>query len=120
MDMVTTQLAGWLGGVALAVHGWVESMTWVDVMEFFFVTMSMVGQHYISQRNPRGFGFWIAGNVAALVMFVALGRWMTTLLYVYFLYMCFKGLVTWRKLDANTDADGGSRPKGVAPMAEAG
>jgi nicotinamide mononucleotide transporter len=117
--MLMTDLATWLTSAILALQEWVAATTWVDATEFFFVTMSVVGQHFISQRNPRGFAFWIAGNVAALVMFCALQRWMTTMLYLYFLFMCFKGLTTWRKLDAGTDAHRGAAPEPGARLADA-
>ncbi len=112
-----TWTAQWLSAAAPAIQDWIGSISWIDAAEFFFVTMSVVGQHFISQRNPRGFAYWIAGNVAALIMFVALGRWMTVLLYCYFLWMCFKGLATWRKLDARSNEDGHAAASAGQPVA---
>ena len=70
--------------------------------------MSVIGQHHISQRRVQGFYFWIVGNVAALILFMALGRWMTCMLYVYFLYKSVQGVIVWRRLDA--------RPLAMAPL----
>lgn len=106
----------WISMATASLWAWVGALNWIDVTEFFFVAMSIIGQHFISQRNPRGFGFWIVGNVAALFMFVALGRWMTAVLYIYFLYMCFKGLVTWRRLDASASET--SKPVAVVDLSE--
>lgn len=77
---------------------YLATLSWLDALEAFFVAMSVIGQHFISQRDERGFIFWIASNIAALVFFAALGRWMTFTLYLYFLCMCVKGFVTWRQI----------------------
>lgn len=78
--------------------------SWKDGLEVFFVLMSIVGQHHISQRRVAGFYFWIVGNVAALFLFFAIERWVTCLLYVYFLYKSFQGVRVWRALDSAVPA----------------
>lgn len=83
-----------------AIMAWAQTLGWTDLVEFFFVCMSIVGQHFIAKRQSRGFYFWIAGNLAALVMFATLQRWMTFMLYVYFTWKSIEGVRTWRRLDA--------------------
>lgn len=95
MDSLYQALAGWLAGAG-----------WIDAAEAFFVTMSIVGQHFIARRQARGFYFWIAGNLVALVLFSSLGRWMTVALYVYFLWKSIEGIRVWRMLE------GGDSPSG--------
>lgn len=79
---------------------WWMDADWKDGLEAFFVLMSVIGQHFIAQRKVAGFFFWIVGNVAALILFAALGRWLTCLLYVYFLLASLHGVKTWKVLDA--------------------
>lgn len=76
-----------------------RAITVLDVMEFFFVSMSVVGQSYISKRDIKGFYFWVAGNLVALVVFATIQRWMTFCLYGYFTWMSMRGIKTWRQLD---------------------
>ena len=59
----------------------------------------VIGQHHIAKRQVKGFYFWIAGNLAALVLFVSIGRWVTAVLYVYFLVMSLRGVRLWKALD---------------------
>lgn len=92
MDQTVVALSGSLAA-------WLSSAGWEEGLEVFFVTMSVIGQHHIAKRQVQGFYFWIAGNVAALVLFVSIGRWVTATLYVYFLAMSLRGVWLWKSLD---------------------
>jgi nicotinamide riboside transporter PnuC len=78
---------------------WLASRTWIDWGEIFFIVMSVIGQHFISARNSKGFVFWLAGNLVAIPVFAFAGRVPTALLYCYFLYKCVSGILTWRRLE---------------------
>lgn len=80
---------------------WFSQRTLLDAAEAVFVALSIAGQHFISDRDKKGFYFWGVGNVIAVVMFGVLGRWMTALLYVYFLWKCVTGIAKWSQLQAN-------------------
>lgn len=78
---------------------WMLARSAADYAEMFFVFMSVVGQHYISQRKSMGFCFWLTGNLVAVALFASLGRIPTTILYIYFTYKCVTGWRHWRKLE---------------------
>jgi len=82
-----------------SVASWWLNAGWEEALEAFFVAMSVIGQHHIAKRQVKGFYFWIAGNLAALVLFVSIGRWVTAVLYVYFLVMSLRGVRLWKALD---------------------
>jgi nicotinamide riboside transporter PnuC len=85
---------------------WVLTRTAADWAELFFVLMSVVGQHFISQRKSSGFAFWLAGNLVAIALFATLGRIPTTALYMYFTYKCITGWLHWRKLEQSAQCPG--------------
>lgn len=100
--------------VITVIGSWFSRQTWQDAAEAVFVGMSVVGQHYISQRRSAGFWFWLFGNVVALFLFASLGRWPTVGLYAYFTWKCISGIRTWKTLDtvSNThEAQTPSSPK---------
>lgn len=82
---------------------WLASRTWLDVAEMYFVLMSVIGQHFISHRQRKGFYFWLAGNVVAVVIWTMSQRYPTALLYCYFTYKCLTGVRNWGELDARSD-----------------
>jgi nicotinamide riboside transporter PnuC len=90
-------------GVAATMLMKVQRMDLADVTELIFVGLSVVGQHFISNRDRRGFYFWIMANLMAIVLFVGLQRYPTVVLYTYFLYASSMGLVRWRRAEI-TDA----------------
>lgn len=71
-----------------------------NALEAALLVLSVAGQEFISKRNSRGFNFWMAGNVCAIVLFSLTGRPMMVLLYVYFFVKCVQGLRNWRRLEA--------------------
>ncbi|MEO8136732.1 MAG: nicotinamide mononucleotide transporter [Betaproteobacteria bacterium] len=75
------------------------AVTPTNVLEALFVTFSIIGQEFIVRRDRRGFRFFIVGNVIAIVMFLALGRWMSCVLYVYFIVKSVQGSANWRNLE---------------------
>jgi len=93
----------WLSDVLMT---WFDAAGWRDGVEVFFVLMSVVGQHHISQRRVQGFYFWIIGNIAAIFLFFSIERWATCLLYGYFLYKSFQGARVWRALDLASTTQG--------------
>lgn len=104
MDSWLEQLFSWAASIAGfdvvgGILGKVSEMTWQDGAEAIFVGMSVVGQHYISQRRSVGFWFWLFGNVVALFLFASLGRWPTVGLYLYFTWKCISGIRTWKSLE---------------------
>lgn len=72
-----------------------QHMTRADMLEVVFVGLSVIGQHFIAKRDKRGFYFWLVANGLAIVLFLALERYPTVMLYCYFLYSSFAGLVRW-------------------------
>lgn len=78
---------------------WLQSLTWTDAGEIFFVAMSVIGQQFISSRKSRGFHFWLVGNIVAIGVFFSLGRYPMMALYCYFAYMSIKGITNWRRLE---------------------
>lgn len=95
------------------VNGWLQTRTWVDYGELFFVLMSIVGQHYIAARKLKGFYFWLAGNIVAVLVWTIVGRIPTALLYCYFTYKCVTGVRTWRKLEEPAVHSPAALPAGV-------
>lgn len=78
---------------------WLAAAGWQEAAEVFFVLMSMLGQHFNSRREIRGFYFWVAANLSALVLFASLGRWLTCALQGYFLYKSVQGIRAWSELE---------------------
>jgi nicotinamide riboside transporter PnuC len=81
-----------------AITIWLATRTAVDLAEAVFVGFSVVGQHFISERDKAGFYYWGVGNVVAIGTFAYTGRWLTAGLYVYFLVKCVTGLRSWHRL----------------------
>lgn len=71
----------------------------MDVAEFFFVAMTVLGQRYISGRDVRGYYFWVVSNCCAVILFSTLGRWLSVVLYAYLAFECVRGIIVWRRLD---------------------
>jgi nicotinamide riboside transporter PnuC len=82
---------------------WLLLRTWVEVAEAVFVVLSIVGQHYNSERNKVGFYYWGSGNAIAIVLFIAIGRWLTAMLYTYFLWKCITGVRRWTQIENEQD-----------------
>lgn len=79
---------------------WLQARTFMDAAEFFFVTLTVIGQRFNAGRDVRGYYFWVTSNVCAVILFASLGRWMSVLLYTYLAIECVRGIIVWRRLDA--------------------
>lgn len=75
------------------------AVTPVNLLEAAFVILSIIGNEFIVRRDRRGFHFWLAGNVIAVVMSISLGRWMSAMLYAYFIVKTIQGSARWRELE---------------------
>ena len=82
------------------------TFTQANLLEFFFVGLSVIGQEFIVRRNRRGFFFFIAGNLVAVVMFSIMGRWMSVLLYLYFIAKSMQAIRHWRVLEDEDEGEG--------------
>lgn len=84
-------------------YSWPESVLslvgWQDLVEVFFVGMSILGQHFNAKREVRNFYFWAIGNLGALVLFSSMERWLTCFLYLYFLYKSLQGIRVKTRLE---------------------
>lgn len=105
---------------------WLQARTFLDAAEFFFVTLTVIGQRFNAGRDVRGYYFWVTSNVCAVILFASLGRWMSVLLYAYLAGECIRGIIVWRRLDAakaqNPERDhaGGARLTESMGQARAG
>ena len=81
------------------------SLTWVEGLEFVLLTMSVLGQHFVANRDKRGFYFWFVANLAGLIVMVVLQRWIMLCLYLYFLYSCCIGLIRWSAIEKQERVD---------------
>lgn len=84
---------------------WLQARTFMDAAEFFFVTLTVIGQRFNAGRDVRGYYFWVTSNVCAVILFASLGRWMSVLLYSYLAIECIRGIIVWRRLDAQARQD---------------
>lgn len=84
------------------IAGWLQERSFMDVAEFFFVTLTVIGQRFNAGRDVRGYYFWVTSNVCAVILFASLGRWMSVLLYAYLAGECIRGIIVWRRLDARS------------------
>lgn len=82
-----------------AALAWLAQRTFMDVAELFFVVMTIAGQRLNASRDVRGYYFWVTSNICGVILFLALGRWMTAALYAWLGYECVRGIVTWRRLE---------------------
>ncbi len=76
---------------------WWESLTLINFAELAFALLSVLGQHFNSNRDKRGFVFWVVGNLLACAMFGYQGRWVMAALYAYFLLQSVRGFALWAR-----------------------
>jgi len=80
-----------------------NGFSWKEALEGFFLLMVVVGQHYVSKRDKRGFYFWMLSNFIAVFVMAALQRWIMVTLYVYLFYASFAGVVRWSVMERDEE-----------------
>ncbi len=108
-----------IGSVLSAVLAKANTLSWLEGTEMFFLLMVILGQHLIAKRDKRGFMFWIASNFAAIIVMLALERWIMVVLYLYLMYSSFVGFVTWsvmerKQSEGKSDTDRSTAARGAS------
>lgn len=71
-----------------------------EILQGFILITGIAGQCLVAHRNTKGFYFWLACNAAAFAASVANQLYGMAALYVFYSFMCFYSINTWKKLDA--------------------
>lgn len=78
------------------------------LVQGFIVCTGVVGQIFVAHMNVRGFYFWLASNIALIVVAVAEHTYLVAGLYVYFSAMAVYSIRQWNS--KRTQSLGGERP----------
>ena len=68
-------------------------------LQGFILVTGIAGQILVAHRNLKGFYWWLACNVAALIVSVWSHLYGMAALYVFYSFMCFYSIWKWQKLD---------------------
>ena len=68
-------------------------------LQGFILVTGIAGQVLVAHRNLKGFYWWLACNVAALMVSVWSHLYGMATLYVFYSVMCFYSIWKWQKLD---------------------
>lgn len=71
-----------------------------EILQAFILITGIAGQFLVAHRNTKGFYYWLACNAAAFIASVANNLYGMAALYVFYSFMCFYSIKTWKKLDA--------------------
>ena len=69
-------------------------------LQGFILVTGVAGQVLVAHRNLKGFYWWLACNIAALMVSVWSHLYGMAVLYVFYSIMCFYSIWKWQKLDA--------------------
>ena len=87
--------------IAVATFGLTELLTRVhDVAPFwdaFTTALSLAAQWLLNTKKIQNWYFWISADLIYIPLYGAKHLWLTGVVYVAFLTMCFVGLSEWRR-----------------------
>ena len=92
--------AGWLATVLVGTALWGYGMArWTDAAvpygDAFTTVASICAQWMLARKRLESWFYWIAVDVAAIGIYFSKGLYVTTGLYVVFLFLASWGLVSW-------------------------
>ena len=96
-------------------------LTWLlsrvhDVAPFLdalTTALSLAAQWLLNFKKVQNWYFWIAADCIYIPLYVTKHLWLTSIVYVVFLALCFRGLVAWRR---DLEREEGSVPALQATM----
>jgi nicotinamide mononucleotide transporter len=96
-----TWVAIWLAG-GTAVGTWLLGFTDTDVafLDAITTTASLIAQYLLAKKVFENWYIWIAADVLYVGLFFYKGLYLTSGLYVVFMAICVKGLIEWKKVEA--------------------
>lgn len=63
---------------------------------YIFTIIAIIGTHYNSSKNIKGFYFWIVANIALLIQTLIVGVYNLSILYAIYLFYSIRGIYKWR------------------------
>ena len=83
----------------LATGWWLRHHTDTDVpwWDAFPTAVSVVGQYLLAHKRLENWAVWWVVNVVAAALFAWKALWLTCLLYLVFIALCWVGWNAWRK-----------------------
>ena len=92
----------WIGVTAVGTALWGYGMaTWTDAAlpygDAFTTVASLVAQWLMARKRIENWLFWIAVDIAAVVIYWYKGLYLTSGLYAVFLGLCVAGWIAWRR-----------------------
>lgn len=76
----------------------------VPVWDALILTLSLAATYYQAKKRIDSWWIWITVDVISVPLYFSRGLALTAILYFFFLCICIKGLIDWKK-DFNTQAD---------------
>lgn len=96
-----TELIVLLALVALTTYGLTLLLQSVDDVAPFWdastTALSLAAQWLLNTKKIQNWYFWIAADVVYVPLYGVKHLWLTGLVYLVFLILCFRGIAEWRK-----------------------
>jgi nicotinamide mononucleotide transporter len=94
--------AAWIGVTGAGTLLWGYAMaSWTDAAlpfgDAFTTVASLVAQWLMARKRIENWLFWIAVDIAAVVIYAYKGLYLTSGLYAVFLGLCIAGWIAWRR-----------------------
>jgi len=102
------QIAWVLGWLVVGTVGgtWLLGFTDTDVafLDAITTTASLIAQFLLAKKVYENWYIWIAADVIYIGLFAYKGLFLTAGLYFVFILICIKGLIEWKKVEAEEKA----------------
>jgi nicotinamide riboside transporter PnuC len=74
-------------------------MTIEQFLQAFILITGIAGQLLVAHQNRKGFYWFIACNIAAIIVSIIANLYGMALLYTFYIATCFYSIAQWKKLD---------------------